>query len=167
MDTYFTVATANKRDKMGIFVIQLKEKRVPCFTITLHYKILAIGFWSTFLKIRLRKFPLIPSSQEVCYEYGLSYWILASLAFFYNDHVFTFFFFYTNVQEWAQGWQYGSVSKDACGQVWQAEFDLWVPRGGRQEPIPTSCPLTSTWMLWQWVSLPKKKLTKREQAQKK
>lgn len=26
MDTYFTVATANKRDKMGIFVIQLKEK---------------------------------------------------------------------------------------------------------------------------------------------
>lgn len=167
MDTYFTVATANKRDKMGIFVIQLKEKRVPCFTITLHYKILAIGFWSTFLKIRLRKFPLIPSSQEVCYEYGLSYWILASLAFF----IMTMFLLFSSfIQMFKNGLRDDNMARWVKMLVAKSD-KLSLISGSHVVEGKNQFPQVVHWPPHECCGngspFQKKKLTKREQAQKK
>lgn len=41
----------------------------------------------------------------------------------------------------------GSV-KGTCCQAWRPEFNPWNSHARRKEWIPSSCPLTSTWVLW-------------------
>lgn len=39
-------------------------------------------------------------------------------------------------------------AKGSCHQIHQPEFSLWQSHGGKEEPNPSSCPLTSTHMPW-------------------
>lgn len=47
-----------------------------------------------------------------------------------------------------EDWQEGSVDKGICCQAWGPQFDPHSPCGGRREPAPKSCLLTSTQAQW-------------------